>query len=504
MGNVGSRSAALLALLLCLLLPACKSRSREASPESPIKPAPAPDTPPIERDLDAIRDGAEIVMLTPTNSTSYFLYRGEPLGFEFELLRQFAESQGLRLRVEIVAGTADILARLNRGDGDIAAGRLVRTPEAEQIARFTHELYHSDPVLVQQGEPLPESTLPEEAKEAAARNGSVPDTAAEIRARLVEKPWELSGREIEVPEDSAHKRTLIELNDEMSGDVQVVEMETDDEDLVKRVAEGETQYTVAEGNVAELKAATYTNLRIRPILGRAHRVAWAVRRNAPDLLAALDEWIDGRKDDKSYQALYYRYFGDSRAYKERARSEYLTSATGKLCQYDELLKRYASAIGWDWRLLASQVYQESRFDPRAKSWAGALGLLQLMPGTAREYGVSDPYAPEDNVRGAVHFLADLTDRWSKRIPDERDRLSFVLASYNCGPGHVDDAQRLAEKYGGDPLRWRDVSYWLLEKSKANIAADPCVKFGYCRGIEPVLYVDKILDRFEHYKRFVKT
>jgi membrane-bound lytic murein transglycosylase F len=495
------RLAAVLAVLVFALLPSCHSYTPESSPASPIPPAPPPDTPPIERDLEAIRAAGEIVMLTPTNSTSYFLYRGEPLGFEFELLRQFAESQGLKLRVEIVGGTADILPRLNRGDGDIAAGRLARTPEGEQLARFTQELYHSDPVLVQQDEPVAQSNLPDDAKDAAARKEA--DRVTEVRSRLVEKPWELSGKEVEVPEESAHKRTLIELNDELSGDVQVVEVETDDEDLVKRVAEGETAYTVAEGNVAELKAATYTNLKIRPVLGRPHRVAWAVRRNAPELLHALDAWIEGRKDDASYQALYYRYFGDSRAYKERAKSEYLTAATGKLCQYDALLKKYAPTIGWDWRLLAAQAYQESRFDPRAKSWAGALGLLQLMPGTAKQFGVKDPYQPEDNVQGAVRFLAWLVQRWEKTIPDERERLSFILASYNCGPGHIDDAQRLAEKYGGDPKRWRDVSYWLLEKSKSSIAADPAVKFGFCRGIEPVLYVDKILGRFEHYKRFVK-
>ena len=157
---------------------------------------------------------------------------------------------------------------------------------------------------------------------------------------------------------------------------------------------------------------------------------------------------------------------------------------------------------WDWRLLASQAYQESRFNPAARSWAGATGLLQLMPRTAQQFGVTNPLDPEDNLRGGVRFLQWLKDYWAKRIPDEGERLKFVLASYNTGQGHVEDAQRLAEKHGGDPQRWEDVSYWLLQKSKQQFSNDPVVKFGFCRGIEPVTYVSLIMDRFDHYRQFV--
>jgi len=183
-------------------------------------------------------------------------------------------------------------------------------------------------------------------------------------------------------------------------------------------------------------------------------------------------------------------------------SEYLTSATGKLCEYDDLLKQHAPELNWDWRLLAAQTFQESRFKPDARSWAGAVGLLQLMPATAREFGVRDPLDPADNVQGAVKFLAWLDHYWRERITDEDERRKFILASYNCGAGHVDDAQRLAEKYGGNPLSWDDVSYWLLQLSTQQFTTDPVVKFGFCRGLEPVNYVSFILDRYDHYKQFV--
>jgi membrane-bound lytic murein transglycosylase F len=161
-------------------------------------------------------------------------------------------------------------------------------------------------------------------------------------------------------------------------------------------------------------------------------------------------------------------------------------------------------LNWDWRLLASQVFQESKFHPDAHSWAGATGLLQLMPRTAKQYGVTNPLDPEDNVQGAVKFLKWLESYWQQRIPDDGERIKFVLASYNTGAGHVEDAQRLAEKYGGNSQRWEDVSYWLLQKSTQKYSSDEVVKFGFCRGLEPVNYVTNILERFDHYKQYVVT
>ena len=219
-------------------------------------------------------------------------------------------------------------------------------------------------------------------------------------------------------------------------------------------------------------------------------------------MATLNSWIAEKKKTPLLNSLYQKYFIDRRRYLERVTSEYLTSTTGKLSEYDALLKQYAVELNWDWRLLASQAFQESRFKPAAKSWAGATGLLQLMPKTAKEYGVTNALDPADNVQGAIKFLKWLQQYWAKRIADENERLKFILASYNAGVGHVEDAQRLTEKYGGNPEVWEDVAYWLLQKSTQQYSSDPVVKFGFCRGLEPVNYVSHILERFEHYKQFV--
>ncbi len=459
---------------------------------------------PIKRDLTDIKERGQLVVLAPYNSTTYFLYRGEPMGYEFELLREFAKELGVALKFVVVTDRKSLYPMLNAGDGDIAAARLVPTEEDKQNVSFTRELYRTEPALVQQELPPDKANLPENAEKALQPGPDEELPEVEIQARRITRPAQLAGETVTLPEKSAYRRTLIELSDQISGEVNVVELggKIEDEVLAQKVAKGEVEFTVMQGNLAELKEAEFKNLKVRPIVGRSHSVSWAVRKNAPELTDALNRWIEEKKNGSLFDRLYKKYFIDRRSHLERVASEYLTSTTGKLCEFDGLLKKYAAQLNWDWRLLGSQMFQESRFKPAARSWAGATGLLQLMPATAREYGVRNPLDPEDNVAGAVRFLKWLSERWAKRIPDENERLKFILASYNTGAGHVEDAQRLTEKYGGDPTRWDDVSYWLLQKSTQQYSADPVVKFGFCRGLEPVNYVSLILERFDHYKQFV--
>jgi len=149
------------------------------------------------------------------------------------------------------------------------------------------------------------------------------------------------------------------------------------------------------------------------------------------------------------------------------------------------------------------IYQESHFDPHANSWAGAMGLMQIMPSTQKQYGIRDPYSPDQNIRGGVEYLLWLNDLFSGKIKDEQTRLKFVLAAYNVGVGHIMDARKLARKYGKDPDSWEDVSYFLELKSNPKYYLDPVVEYGYCRGDEPVKYVAQILDRYEHYVNIVQ-
>lgn len=473
--------------------------------------------PPIERDFDAIQARDTLVVLSTYNSTSYFLYRGQALGFEYELLQDFAEAHDLTLQMRVVHGRDSLYTLLNQGVGDVVAARVVPMAADTAHIAFTEPLYNTRPVLVQRtdsskpgGLPMAVDSIVQKGAPADAEApiadiaDAAPPESIEVRARLIQQPEQLQGKEVSLPQESAYYETLVELSDTLTGDITVVELDTavSEESVIRHVASGAVNYTVSPANVARLTESYFTNLYIRPVMGPQHRVSWAVRTNAPKLKAALDEWIGAQRDGARMNALYQKYFVDREGYRERVESKYLTGETGTLSDYDDLLRRHAADLGWDWRLLAAQTYQESRFKPRARSWAGAAGLLQLMPPTAREFGVKDVYDPDDNVGGAVRFLQWLTDYWDDHIPDSTERMKFILASYNTGHGHVEDARRLTQKNDGDDTVWADVAYWLLQKSKRSVYEDPVVKYGYSRGLEPVMYVSHILDRFEHYRQFV--
>jgi membrane-bound lytic murein transglycosylase F len=461
------------------------------------------------RDWAQVRARDTLVVAAPYNSTTYFVYRGLPLGYEYELLKKFAAEKSLTLRWVVVQDRDSLFAMLRDGRADVVAARLIPTPADSGRAAFTRALYRAEPVLVQRrgtpqeaaaALPHPVDTMlkPGPAERAPAPGGD----ALKVRARLVQRPAELAGRRVTVPEGSPHAHTLLELEDEISGDINVVEVEASSEALIREVAKGNVAYTVAQGNLAELHGGVFRNLEIRPVVGEAQKVTWAVRRDARALLDTLNAWIGDEKTGPTFEQLYRKYFVDQRAYQARVASRYLSSETGTLSPYDSLLRAHAAVLGWDWRLLGSQMYQESQFKPTAKSWVGARGLMQLMPATARQFGVRAITDPRQNVAGGVRYLQWLEKQWRPRIADSTERLKFVLASYNAGLGHVVDAQRLADAHGDDPKRWDEVAYWLLQLSKQEYHTNPVVRYGYCRGFEPVTYVALILERFEHYRQFV--
>lgn len=309
-------------------------------------PACTPDDdlpPPVAFDFDEIRQRDTLVVLTTYNSTSYFLYRGQPLGFEFELLQAFADDHDLNLRVKVVQHRDSLYALLNQGAGDLVAARVV--PMAEDTARiaFTRPLYLTHPVLVQRRDSTQPAGLPEaidtvvekgapDSAEAPiadiAAGADLPDSIA-VRARLVRRPADLQGREVTLPKESAYYETLVELSDTLTGDVAVVELEEaiSDENVIRRVASGEVNYTVSPANVAQLTESYFTNIYVRPVMGPRHRVAWAVRVNAPGLKEVLDAWIEEERGGGRFQALYRKYFVDREGWRERVESRYLTSDT---------------------------------------------------------------------------------------------------------------------------------------------------------------------------------
>jgi membrane-bound lytic murein transglycosylase F len=220
------------------------------------------------------------------------------MGYEYELLRAFSREHGLTLVMEVVKNQKTLYQRLNRGEGDIVAARIIAKPEDEAKVSFTHELYQTKPVLVQQKAPPDQANLPEPVKtDIASEPADVKPGEMEIHARLITRPSQLAGETVTLPSNSAYRSTLIELADEISGDIHVVEVggKIDDEAVINKVAKGDIEYTVAQNNLAELKEAYFTNIRIRPIVGASNKIAWVVRKNSSELLTELNRWIEEKK-----------------------------------------------------------------------------------------------------------------------------------------------------------------------------------------------------------------
>lgn len=231
-------------------------------------------------------------------------------------------------------------------------------------------------------------------------------------------------------------------------------------------------------------------------------LGWLVGDDKEDLEEELKSWYkpgmlaEVKKEEE--------FLLSNRAVRRRVFAPMLNRAGGVISHYDGFFQRYASTIRWDWRLLAAQCYQESTFDPKARSWAGACGLMQIMPGTADHLGLSraNIYDPEQNIAAAVRYLAELERNFSD-IREHSERTKFVLAAYNGGHFHIRDAMALARKNGRNANSWREVESFVLGLSQPQYYNDPVVKNGYMRGSETVDYVRKIHERWNGY-RGVKT
>jgi len=438
-------------------------------------------------DYPEIEQRGKLIALTGYNAISYFIYKGQSMGYEYELLQRLCKDLNLELEIKLIKSLDSMFIKLNRGEGDIIAHNLTVTKERLQKAAFSKRLNVVFQVLVQR----------------KPRNWRKMKLH-EIEKQLIRSPLDLIGKKITIRKSSVYYKRLQNLSDEIGGNIDIIPMSTEYSvsDLIRMVDRGEIEYTIADNNIAELNSAYYKNIDVNTKISLPQRTAWAVRKTSPLLLEKVNNWLQKIKKTADFQVIYNKYFTERNKYKKRMHSEYLSLTGGKISKYDPIIKQYAQKINWDWRLLASLIYQESKFNPREKSWIGAVGLMQLLPKTARHFEARNIYNPNDNIKAGVNFIRWLQNYW-KDIPDSLERIKFVLASYNTGQGHVRDAQALAKKYGKNPLLWDDnTAYYLLMKSHRKYFDDPVVKFGYCRGEEPVNYVSEILKRYSVYKKFI--
>lgn len=449
-------------LLIWLLMPlllACCSGSKDGSNRS---------------DLERIEADGVLRVVTLSRSTSYFDYKGEEMGFEYELAKKFAQSLDVDLEVLIAKDENEMITKLLGGEVDLIAYPVVISNDLKEKVAFASHTFNTSQVLVQQKK--------------------------KNNYGLAKDVVDLIDKEVVVVENSKYHKRLVNLDDELGGGLQIITVSSDEdeESLIEQVSKGEIDYTVADENIAQVNKTYFKNIDISMRISFTQRCAWVVRKESASLEEAVNKWFDASNGDYTCKYLYHKYFEQSKLANSKEKPKYLSKT--KISEYDHLFRKNAGTLGWDWKLLASIAYQESRFNPNAKSWVGAVGLMQLMPSTAIKLGAdsTNMMHPEVSVKTAATYLKRV-DNIYNYIEDKNERVKFVLASYNAGVGHVRDAMALAEKNGKNPQKWEDVKIFVLLKSKPEFFNDPVVRHGYLRGEEVYKFVEEIMVRYQEYQ-----
>ncbi|MDA8596121.1 transporter substrate-binding domain-containing protein [Flavobacteriaceae bacterium] len=441
------------------------------------------------RDMDQILSSGELRVVIKNAPTSYFIYRGQPMGYEYELVSKISKYFDLDLKFEVVDDIDTATELIEKGHADLLAYNLTVTKSRKEKLDFTEPIYEIHQVLIQK-KPQDWRKNPWHVSE----------------KKLIRKTTELAGEEVFVVHNSAHKSRLNSLSDEIGADIIVNEAPRHftAEQLLDWVRLDSIQYVAVDSNVGKLYTQIYPDLDAETALSFEQNIAWGVSKGAQKWLDTLNAGINAIRLKPDLNIIYNRYYGNNRVIRNQVKNFSIEDHKNILSQYDELLKEASDTLGWDWRYLAAMIQTESNFDPKRKSWAGAHGLMQLMPNTYKSYGVQNPFNAEQNVNAGVAHILWLQDYWSSYFQDDSiDLTPFVLASYNAGHGHIKDAMKLTELNDDDPKNWVAVEENLIKLSLPKYYKKPEIVYGYCRGTEPVDYVKKINRTYQRYYELIE-
>lgn len=433
--------------------------------DTPIPQAPTT----IIRDLEDIISTDTLRVATIHGATSYFLFRKEAMGYNYELIKDFAKHLKVKLDIQVVNTEKELVNLISNGEIDLVAYNLYKTIELKKDFHFVYPQTESHQVLIQR----------------IGRNS------------LLEAS-DLADKNVHVKEHSIYHKRLSYLNEEIGGTINIIfaNDSLSNDDLIEMVLEEKIDYTIAYYKDAALHRTYSQKLDYHVPLGFTQQSGWLIRKDTPSLLEAFEAWSKLPATNRLEQRLESKYM---------TRNPYLASQNinipdGAISPYDDLFKKYAPAIGWDWRLLASIAFHESTFNANRVSHAGAAGLMQLMPRTGEIYGLDSITIldPEENIKASVEYLKELSKLF-RQIENKDERIKFMLAGYNGGPYHIVDAMALTEKYGGNPHIWFDnVEYFLIQKKVPEFYQDSVVKYGSFNARETVRYVENTLSTYRKY------
>ncbi len=419
------------------------------------------------RALERIQESGTITVITRNNAHCYYTYRDQDMGFEYDLAKAFADFLGVELKVKVSESWDQLLPSLDKGDGEFVAASLTITPSRSESVDFSREYLAVEQMAITHKRNLEIKSIDDlEGKNIHVRQG----TSYEERLRTL-------------------KRDGLDVRIKVREDVLTQE-------LVEEVAEGEIEVTIADSNVALLNRRYYPNIRIAFPIEKPQSLGWAVKKGERALLSKINEFFETIQENGTFEDIYNRYYAYAERFDHLDIKRFQERIESRLPRYEKTIKQAADLYGFDWRLIAALIYQESQFSPWAKSFSGVRGLMQLTLPTAQEMGVNNRLNPKESIIGGARYLRQLHDLYDKA--PEPDRTLSALAAYNVGKGHILDARRLASKMSLDPNKWSS-----LEKTLPLLRQRKYYKnsrFGYCRGREPVFHVQNILTYYDILKR----
>jgi membrane-bound lytic murein transglycosylase F len=417
--------------------------------------------------LQQIWNAGKITFITDNNAHCYFIYKDEPAGFEYELARAFADYLMVALEVR-TPGWDEMFPQLIDGDGDIIAASLTRIPSRQRRMAFSDAYLTIRQFIIAH-------------KDNVGLFG----------------PEDLQGKKVHVRSGTSYQQRLQEL--QMEGiELQIVlHKNVPTEELIRQVAEREIELTVADTNVALLNRRYYPDAVMAFPISKRQSLGWAVRKGDTELLEVINRFLSAILENGTFEKIYAKYYLTVELFDYVDLKVFHRRIDTRLPTYEPFIRNQSRRYGFDWRLIAALIYQESHFDPNAVSYTGVQGLMQLTATTAEEMGVGDRTDPWQSIRGGIQYLHRIYQRFED-IEDEADRMRFALASYNVGYGHVRDAQQLAVERELDGDTWNSLreTLPLLRYPKYYRRT----RFGYARGTEPVRYVERILTYYDVLRR----
>ncbi len=417
--------------------------------------------------LYKVLKSGQITVITRNNAHCYYLYRDEPMGFEYDLAKAFADYLGVQLQVTVAESWPKMHLALTNGTAAVVAAGMSNSPGRDDQVAFSdgyleiqqHVITHRKAPIIKSVEDLAEKVV-------HVRRG----TAYHDRLKaLQEQGIDLS----------------IELHDEILI-----------EELIRKVAEEEIDFTVARNNIALLNRRYYPGAIMSAAISDKEHLSWAVHPKAHSLLGRINFFFKVIRGNGEFERIYNRYYGDLEEFDYVDLKTFHRRLKTRLSSYAPFIKAAAKRHNFDWRLIAAQVYQESHLNPLAKSSAGAGGLMQILPSTAKGLGLDDLHDPVQNINAGVQHLRTLYDLFDG--VEEADRLSIALAAYNVGHGHILDAQNLAQEMDLSPNKWDALSQTLPLLQYRQYYQN--ARYGYCRGTEPIRYVKQIMIYYDILKR----